>query len=394
MAVGCFGFNVFSYFYFWTTAFAWFFSLVILWAIFRRKELRQNKIYLSALAGGFLLSLVPYFILLQNRSTDVDSALVVNFTHSPDLFRMSEIISYLTLALFLYAKSGNRINWREPKFLFLLAFTLVAPIVFNQQILTGRILQPFHYEFFCANYISVLSFSVLIFHLFRKQFSDRNFDRILMLAGLTAISIGYFDTLSGVNTVRGLNLRRDDLMPAAQRIKQISVEESKPFSSVVLSFDFSDDLWSDGIDIPLLTSQPVLWQLHMTMFPDVGKEENLERLYKFLYYQNFDEEKLKAVLYEKNLYLTYALFGVDKTSKLFTGELIPVKREQIEEAGERYKNFRLNFNYEDARTPAISFVLIRKNLKNDLSAIDRWYERDGGEEIGKYILYRVKLRNP
>jgi len=28
----------------------------------------------------------------------------------------------------------------------------------------------------------------------------------------------------------------------------------------------------------------------------------------------------------------------------------------------------------------------------DFSNIDHWYERDGGERVGAYVLYRVKLK--
>jgi len=394
LSVGCFSFNVFSYFYFWTTAIAWFFGLVILWAIFRFEDLRKNKICLLSLAGGFLLPLIPYFILLQNRSTDVDSALVLSFTHQPDLWRVPELVSYLAIGIFVFAKSKDWITLREPKYIFLLSFTLVAPIVFNQQILTGRILQPFHYEFFCANYIAVFSLVAIIFCLLRSKFTDEDFHKWLLVAALMAAIVGYCDTLSGVEGVRTMNLWRDDLVPVTQRIKEISAKESSKSPSAVLSFDFPNDLWANSIDIPVLTSKPVLWSLHMSMFPDVNKEENVDRLYKFLYYQNFDEKKLKDALYVKNNHLIYGFFGGEKTHHIYSGKLVPIKPEEIENVIAQYRDFRQNFNYENARTPKISLLVVNKNNDNNFSTVDRWFERDDGENVGEYILYRVKLRNP
>lgn len=393
LAAGCFSFNVFSYFYFWTTAIAWFFGLVMLWAIFRFEDFRKNKLYLAGLASGLLLPLIPYFILLQNRSTDVDSALVLSFTHQPDLWRIPELISYFAIAVFIYAGKSGWINLRSRKFLFLFSFTFVAPIVFNQQILTGRSLQPFHYQFFSANYIALFSLVIIVFYLLRRKISAENFYKSLIITGTAAIIIGYFDTMSGVNAGRQLNLWRDELMPAAQRIKEISGRQSKDSPAVVFSFDLSNGYWANGIDIPSLTSQPVLWKLHMTMFPDVNQKENLERMYKFLYYQNFNEQNLRDELNSKNLFLTYGFFGVDKTSNLFTGELNSLQKEEKEKIIEQYREFRENFNYENAKTHEISLVLIHKFTNNyGLDAIDRWYERDEGETVGEYVIYRVKLR--
>ncbi len=393
LSVGCFGFNVFSYFYFWTTALAWIFGLAVLWAIFRFEDLRENKFYLAGLAGGLFLPLIPYFILLQNRSTDVDSALVLSFTHQPDLWRVPEIVSYLAIAVFIYAAKVGWVNLRSPKFLFLFSFTLVAPMVFNQQILTGKSLQPFHYQFFCANYIALFSLLIIVFHLLKRKISADGFHKFLVIAGTVMLIIGYFDTMSGVTAGRELNVWRDELMPAAQRIKEISEQQPSQSPTVVFSFDLSNGYWTNGIDIPSLTSQPVLWKLHMTMFPDVTRQENLERMYKFLYFQNFDEHDLREELASKNLFLTYGFFGGDKTSNLFTGVLGSVKSEDRERVISQYGEFRKNFSYENARTPEISLVLVHKFTNNHgLSAIDRWYERDAGETVGEYNIYRVKLR--
>ncbi len=69
-------------------------------------------------------------------------------------------------------------------------------------------------------------------------------------------------------------------------------------------------------------------------------------------------------------------------------------KEKIDEVVNRYAEFRRNFSFEKARTPILSFVIIHQATQPDFSALDKWYERDAGESVGKYILYRVKLRNP
>lgn len=59
-------------------------------------------------------------------------------------------------------------------------------------------------------------------------------------------------------------------------------------------------------------------------------------------------------------------------------------------AYEAFANFFL------ARKPLkrpITYAVTLAEDKFDFSNIDRWYERDGGERVGAYVLYRLKLRN-
>jgi hypothetical protein len=44
-----------------------------------------------------------------------------------------------------------------------------------------------------------------------------------------------------------------------------------------------------------------------------------------------------------------------------------------------------------ARTP-VSYLLVAADSTADLSAFDRWYERDAGERHGEFVLHRVRLR--
>ncbi len=393
LSIGCFGFSVFSYFYFWTTAIAWFLGLIILWTIFRFEELRKNKFSLACLSLGLSLFLIPYFVLLQNRSADVDAALTLNQTHTPDLFRIPEIVSYLTIVFFLYSHNRGWINLREKNFLFLMSFTLVSIIVFNQQILTGYSLQPFHYQFFCANYIAVFPLFALVFHLAQKKLSAEGFHRTLLLAAAVIIIIGCIDTVSGMSPTKDLNIRRDELIPVTRRIKEISAGKSENSPSLILSFDFSDKNMVNGMDIPSLTSQPVVWSVYMSMFPDVNKNENKQRLFKFLYYQNFSEQKLRHELRNNNFYLIYTFFGADKTSDIYINKLDYVKHENVEEIVSQFGEFRRSFNYEEARTDEISFVLVHRFSEHDLSVVDRWYQIHNREDIGEYTLYTVELRD-
>ena len=41
----------------------------------------------------------------------------------------------------------------------------------------------------------------------------------------------------------------------------------------------------------------------------------------------------------------------------------------------------------------MTYVITQAADGFDFSRIDQWYERDQGERVGDYVLYRVKLRD-
>ncbi len=404
LAILSFAFLVFSYFYLWTTAAAWLFGLILLTIIFRGADWRKTAISLLGLGAFLSLVLIPYFVLLANRGTVIDSVHLLVFTRRPDLWRIPEILSFAILLGFFAAKGLGWLDLREPKILFLMAFALVAPIVFNQQILSGRSLQPVHYQFYCVNYISAFSLLTIVCVLLNKKVSSRTFNKILLLLGLAALYVGYSDGQFSVKNARGENIWRDELLPVAQKIKTISQSSEnygKNQTATILSFDFYPYTLMNTIyslncsdDLPALSSQAVLWSPRQKVFSDLSPEESTERLFKFIYYQNFDKNWLEDKLQKGKTELVEGFFGWDTKAAILTGEAKPVTNEKINEIVERYEKFRQNFNYENAKTPILSFVIVHQATQADLSAIDKWYERDAGESVGKYILYRVKLRNP
>lgn len=387
-----FAFLVFSYFYLWTTAAGWLAGLIFLWLVFRFEDLRKIIIPLSVAGLFFASALIPYFILMAMRSSAMDSEFLLESTRRPDLLRIPEILSLAVLLSFAVAKLLGWIDWREPKILFLMSFALTAPIVFNQQILTGRSLQPIHYQFYSVNYVAGFAAASFIFLLAVKKAPVRFLNKLLFLIGFIALYIGYSDGQRSVKAGRGINDWRNDLAPVAEKIKEISRDSGK--TSTVLSFDFTPFTVMNSDELPALSSQAVVWSLHLKAGSNLTDEESRRRLFKFIYYQNFSAERLKNELVSGKSDLATGLFGWGRTTGLFTEEVNPVSGREIEQVVNDYNQFKQNFSNADAQSPELSFVITHELSKNDLSAVDKWYERDAGEKIGKYILYRVKLKNP
>src|SRR4029079_4977922 len=96
--------------------------------------------------------LIPYFLLLSHRSTNTDQIQALVHTRNLDLFRPSEVLSFLLLAALVRLLVLRRASLKDPRVLFLLSLLLMIPAVFNQQLITGISLQPFHYEEFVTSY--------------------------------------------------------------------------------------------------------------------------------------------------------------------------------------------------------------------------------------------------
>jgi len=391
--VACFAFSVYGYFFHWTTAMAWFVGFLILWSVLRYEDLKKNWKYLLLLIVAFVTVLIPYFLLLLNRSHDTDSELMLSFTHQPDLSRIPTLISFVTIGILIILRGLGKVKLGDPKIVFLISFAVVAPIVFNQQIVTGRSLQPFHYQLYSVNYLALLGLSTAILILIKRLTDTKTFYGTTVFIGLFALTWGYVDSEQGAQIVRGVNEWRDELVPVALRIKDIHREMNQGGQpKAVLSFDFTNRYQVNSTELPSISSLPVVWSPYDLMFPDVSKKEALERLFRFLYFHNYDENWMRTELSGGDNLMLIAVFGGIRSNDPTLNDSRLPKSEEIDEVVNQYKVFRQTFGYENARSAALGFVIVQKDAKTDLSALDLWYERDGGEIVGQYTLYRVKLR--
>ena len=69
----------------------------------------------------------------------------------------------------------------------------------------------------------------------------------------------------------------------------------------------------------------------------------------------------------------------------------PITEEEIVNAVKEYGLFVRSFDSRLAVNPILSYAVVSPN--DDLSNLDRWYERSAGEKNGEFIIYALKLRN-
>lgn len=388
LATFCFAYCVFSYFYIWTTALAFFSCIVLVWLIERPASLRRDLNALAFLGTAWVAVLVPYAYLLSKRSDTMDNVQLLVHTRMPDLNRMPEWIALATLFLLVFGMVRKIFSIKDPAVLFALAITIVPFAVFNQQVVTGRSLQPIHYQVFIGNYVSMMALVVVLGLLWKRKLGQgRTGPKIVCaIAMLGVIVWGFVECHYTVRVLDDANVERDKALPLARRLEQLAKDESDPHRMTTLSYD-----WLIADDLPTVAPQNVLWARHQHVFAGLTWEESKERYYQQLYYQNVDEKGLDYLL--KNDFVTMiALFGWGRHTDRLSVDAKPLTPGEIAKEVKQYGEYAKNFDRGRAMTPLISFVVVPNSDRTDLSVLEKWYELDDGELIGSHTLYRARLR--
>ena len=385
----CFAFLVFSYFYLWTTAAAFLFLLTLLWIVLRPENWKRDLKFLLLTDAIAFLALLPYAFLLSKRAPGTDSVQLLVLTHAPDLLRTPAVICQIVIFIAALAVWRGFVELKSVSTVFLLAFALVPFAVFNQQILTGRSLQPFHYEYYVVNYIAALVVVLTIFIFIKRIRSAKIYTAVLLVLGLAAVSWGYVEVKLTTRLLMFWNIEREEALPVTKRIAEIGRENlTDAINSVTLNLDYVQ-----ADNQPVFAPQAVLWARHQHVFAGVGWEENKERFYQMLYYADRDAAWLRADFKRGDIEAYMALFGWDRFNSTLSVNSRPLTTREIDEEVARYDAYYKNFGAAQAARPALSFVVAPDTLQTDFSNLKRWYEIDAGERHGKFTLYRVKLKS-
>lgn len=394
LTFACFSFLVFSYFYIWTTALAWLACLVLVWLVARPDDwLRDFKAFL-ALAAACLIPLAVYAVMLSNRrQTMDDGVLLLVLTHKPDFGRVPELIGFAVAAMLILAVLIKAIGLRARSTLFALSLAFVPLAVFNQQVITGQSLQPIHYQVFIGNYVAAFALVLTLGILWRGI--GENYPK---LSNGLAISLAVITSIWGIvechYTVRVLddaNIERDEAMPVARKLTELAATDvPSPESRRAVVMPFS---MIQGDDLPTVAPQAVLWARHQHVFASETWAENKEHYYQYLYYMNLDQAWLENSMKDGDFISIIALFGWGRHTDRLSADAKPLTFGEIEEEAHRFGEYRKNFGFEQASHPTLSYLVVPSDWNPDFTNLDTWYERDAGENFGKFTLYRVKLKS-
>lgn len=386
---------IFSYFFLWTTAFAWLAVLFLLHLTIRPENWKRSLWRLAAMAVLPLACLVPYFSLLSQRAPTMDGVLALAMTRRPDLLRAPEVLGAIAAALLAWgARRAPGRRWGDPAVIFTLSFALVPFVVFNQQVITGRSLQSKHYEDFIANY-AALTALVLTAALFWRHDGPLRQSRKRAATLTTVICLGWglFEA-SGVTARTAAYARmRDDMVPVLKWLSALdhaggAVQATDLRPSVVLSTNLS---LADNM--PIGAPQPVLWAPAMRDFPGASAAEYKQRFYHYLYFCGVSAEDLGGAIAEGQFHVLVALFGIDRAVPQLTANGRTITAEERRAALEQYDFFLRSFSRGRAAQFVLGYVVAPAAAQPDWTNLDRWYERVHGEVVGDYVIYNVRLRS-
>lgn len=395
-AGGLFSVLVFSYFYIWTAAAAWLAGVSLLWVLFRRSEFRRIAVTGSIVGAFAVAAVIPFFVMLSHRNSSMDETQLLMFTHAPDLFYPPELIGFVVLGVAGYASWRKLVDVSSPLLLFTASFALMPFIVFNQQVLSGRSLQPIHYKVFIANYAALISVVLLFFILWRALSTRQTIpSRVLVLTTLVTLSWAMVEVSDITKRDSAKARLRDEVMPVAHRLTSMTREDGSlqaalagagPFPLVYASaLDVSGSIPSDS---PLA----VLWALH-TPATGVSLAESKERFYHYMYYSGLSPKEVAAGMAEERFIVLAPLFGVERVIEGLAPNSKRITVEEMREELRRYAYFSDHFTREQAINPTLNFVVVPSGeAQPNFSNLDKWYERDAGEQVGIFTIYRVRLR--
>jgi len=262
--------------------------------------------------------------------------------------------------------------------LFAAACAITPFIVLNQQVLTGHSIQSFHFEQFILSYL-VLVAAVIVDSLWWKQLTRR---AIVFVALALVVGVSLAAKTSKVNSPQ------DHMIDAS--IPLLATIEGDLRKNQTSGYVVFDRTLLDAAAPSYTSSLHILWSPYSYTYGSVSQQEDNERLFQYFYFLGVDEKKLEQLL-TGNLYRA-ALFGLHRVNPSLTQKFEPVTEDEIQEGIKQYSEYIQHFSQEDAKQWPLSHVVLTARWKYNLSNLDRWYERNGGQQIGDSVFYRVRRR--
>lgn len=363
---------VYSYFYLWTAAAAWFFCFGVLWLVLRAADRRAAAKAILIVAAISLAALVPYVYLLMHRAHTIDEDQALTFSRAPDLFRVTEIISLLLIVILLVHIKRRRIDWSSPETLFVLVCAIAPFVVFNQQVVTGISLQAFHYEQFIINYVVLMSL-VGMYHLLWSQLKIRP-----IVWAAFAVGVGLVTALKEVHDNSALNVLRDQARPVFKQLARPDVYGWVIFDNSLLAASALTD-----------SSMPQLWSPNMHIYGGINEQERVERYYQYLYLLGVSPQTFAEDL-RNDVHVRVAVFGLPRVNGVLGRNTAPISDAEISAQVEAYTSYVNNFSAAQASRWPVVYVITR--AEHDFTNLDRWYTRTERERLGEFVIYEVRYR--
>jgi len=326
--------------------------------------------------------LIPYWMMLSNRTPELDRVQLLENTHSPELLAPPLILGLVGLIIVGISSYRGRLDIKKAEALLAASFFATPIILFNQQVITGHSLQPVHYTVFIANYLVLTAF-VLVASVWVKE-SSATVKKVLTYVAFAAVVWGFVEAAGSSSFNAIASEIRDGSVPAIEAIEKMRV--SDPTASarpVVLATNF---ITSDIM--PTFSTFRPLWNAHTSSAGGVSPEENKHLFYLYFYYSGYAEKDLEDALRGNSFEVTAAVFGSERAlPELAKGTAISPADIKAEIG--KYTEFTQRFSPADAMNPKLDFLIVPDKAEPNYANIDRWYQRDAGQTTGLFKVYRL-----
>ena len=388
---------VFSYLYLWTAAYAWFACVALLWLMLAVPAERWTRIVALAVTGVIAFaSLLPYVILIAHRSSSLADAQILLRTHRPDVFHVPEVIGLAILLVIVMAIRRKRIKKGDPRVIFALSLSLLPFILFNQQVLTGRSMQPVHFDYYVTNYAVLISVVIL------ASILARNISRRALLAIAALCFVWGLVEIGLVAMARApSDVADDQVVPVLLRLKQLSRTDGT-FDDLHTHGKTRARVFSPQVDVmrllPTWSSQGTLLGAGALDFGSASDVERKNLLFTQLYYSGAAPQTFRSFLEQRgsqpymNFYALSVMFGDERFLPIFSLRSDPIQPAEIDEAVAAYKLYVDAYSETNVLQYPLTYLVDCGNAASDLTRIDRWYRRDNAEEFGSCKLSRLTLR--
>ena len=380
---------VFSYFYLWTAAAAWAVCAFAVAFVFLKENRRQVLTTAAILAAIGIISLIPYWKMLSDRTPELDRVQLLERTHSPEFLVLPLILGLVGILLTATLAFRARIELRTKEILVALTFFATPIILFNQQVITGHSLQPVHYAVFIANYLVLAAFIMLVSGWIKASaFDTAVTKKILVYAALAAVLWGFIEASGSARFNAVASEIRDESLPAIRMIEKMRQDDpAVPERPVVLANNF---ITSDSI--PTYSTFRPLWNPHTSSAGGVSPEENKRLFYLYFYYSGYSGKELADALNGNSFEITAAVFGSERAlPALAKGNAI--KPDEIRKEVEKYDEFSRTFGEKDAAAPRLDFLIVPDKAEPNYANIDRWYIRGEGQVTGLFKVFKLTPRS-
>ena len=259
-------------------------------------------------------------------------------------------------------------------------------------------MQPHHFANFVVNY-AVLLGVVLCVTVLWKMISTR----VLILAAALFFSWGLVEVaLPALLATVSSAVAGDQMIPTFLRLKELSNQDGTiaglRTEGRAPALVFSPNIGAILL-LPTWIPQGTLLDMRGLDFGSVSPQERREFFYLHVYYSKVDVESFRNALndrsddLEMNFYARSVMFSYDRVIPGLGYQFKPIQPDEIEREIQAYQAFAKSFSRGEAIVRPLTYAVIPSDRNFDFANLDHWYERDAGERVGDYTLYRLKLRD-